>query len=212
MSRLVTHAEIANVPDGGVYYIDDAAELTPLAEERARARGVEIRRGAASHDAPPWLTEVTRQVLDRLGPVLPDAPEVIDQVVSEVVATTGLSGGAGLQAPEALGMPPSADYCATFIEKERRRARRRAVVTATGRNQKGIVARLTTVIAELDGDVLDISQTLVGDYFSMLVIVDTSELSTTFEQFKAALTQTAAELGAQTIVMHEDLVTSMHRV
>ena len=41
------------------------------------------------------------------------------------------------------------------------------MLTATGRNQKGIVARLTTVIAELGGDILDISQTLVGDYFTM---------------------------------------------
>lgn len=218
MSRLVTHAEIATVPDGGVYYLEDDARLTPLAEERARARGVQIQRGVeagnggtAVHGAPAWLGEVTQRVLERLGPLAPDS---VDRVVAEVLAALpdGMSQGPAGQTGASLGLPPSADYCAGYIAQERRRAHRRAVLTATGRNQKGVVARLTTVIAELGGDVLDISQTLVGDYFTMLVIVDIGELTTSFEEFKRALTSTTEGLGAQAIVMHEDMVASMNRV
>lgn len=205
MSRIVTHAEIAKVPDGGVFYLPENAELTPLASERAAARRIEIRRGASPGAlSPPELVEAAQRVLERLGSIGQDAAR---EVVAEVVAS--LSEGS---APEAAGLPPSADYCSAYLAAERRRVHRRAVLTASGRNQKGIVARLTTVVADLGGDILDISQTIVGDYFTMLVIVDIGELATSFEQFKDALTQAAVERGVQAILMHEDLVASMHRV
>ena len=47
MARIITHAELIAVPDGGVIYLEDGAELTPLARERATARGLRIERGAA---------------------------------------------------------------------------------------------------------------------------------------------------------------------
>lgn len=207
MPRFVTHAEIARVSDEGVFYLEEGAELTPLAEERAAARRIEIRRteNPALAADPKELEEAARRVLSRLGPV---DKETAQRVVAEVVATIAPGQATG----DTVGLPATADYCTAYLEGERRRNRRRAVLTATGRNQKGIVARLTTVIAELGGDILDISQTLVGDYFTMLVIVDIGELGTSFEQFKEALTQAARERGVQTILMHEDLVTSMHRV
>jgi ACT domain-containing protein len=50
----------------------------------------------------------------------------------------------------------------------------RIVVTSTGRNQSGIVARLAKVIDEFNGDIRDLSQTIVGDYFTMIFVVDIS--------------------------------------
>ena len=204
MPRFITHAEIARVPDDGVFYLEEGAELTELASERAAARRIRIehRRGDVPV-SPRELEEAARRILSQLGPVDETAAR---RVVAEVVATLGDGRG------ESAGLPPTIDYCTAQLESERRRARRRAVLTATGRNQKGIVARLTTVVAELGGDILDISQTLVGDYFTMLLIVDIGELATTFEAFKEALTQAARDRGVQAILMHEDLVTSMHRV
>ena len=52
----------------------------------------------------------------------------------------------------------------------------RAVVTTTGKNQRGIVARIAQAIADAGGDIVDISQTLVSDYFTMIIIVDTVEI------------------------------------
>jgi ACT domain-containing protein len=86
------------------------------------------------------------------------------------------------------------------------------VITATGRNQKGVVAKLTAILAELGGDILDISQTLVGDYFTMLVIVDIAEMQVDFAQLKTALQQASASMGFHVMLMHEDLVRSLHRV
>jgi ACT domain-containing protein len=88
----------------------------------------------------------------------------------------------------------------------------RAVVTTTGKNQRGIVAKIAQAIADVDGDIVDISQTLVSDYFTMIIIVDTGALSVSFAEFKAKLERTVATAGAECLVMHEDVVNALQRV
>jgi len=88
----------------------------------------------------------------------------------------------------------------------------RAVVTTTGKNQRGIVAKIAQAIADAGGDIVDISQTLVSDYFTMIVIVDTAALSVSFAEFKAKLERTVAGAGAECLVMHEDVVNALQRV
>lgn len=206
MPRFITHAEVSAIPDGGVVYLEDDAELTPLAAERARARGLEVKSGRPpAADSEGLVEAVTAGVLSRLGPVAGGDAERVVRAVAAALRD------AEPPCPPA-GLPPSADYCASYIDAERRRAQRKAVITTTGRNQKGVVARLTTVIANLGGDILDIAQTLVGDYFTMLLVVDTGGLSVSFADFQAAIQGVMRELGAQSLIMHEDIVTSMHRV
>jgi len=88
----------------------------------------------------------------------------------------------------------------------------RAVVTTTGKNQRGIVARIAQAIADAGGDIVDISQTLLSDYFTMIIIVDTGALSVSFAEFKTRLERTVAALGAECLVMHEDVVNALQRV
>jgi len=97
-------------------------------------------------------------------------------------------------------------------QKHRGQGRKRAVVTTTGRNAKGIVAKIAQAIADAGGDILDISQTLIADYFAMIIIVDTGDLEVTFAEFKARLTRAVAALGAECLVMHEDIVSALQRV
>ena len=88
----------------------------------------------------------------------------------------------------------------------------RAVVTTTGKNQRGIVARIAQAIADAGGDIVDISQTLVSDYFTMIVIVDTAALTVSFAEFKTRLERTVSSAGAECLVMHEDVVNALQRV
>ena len=88
----------------------------------------------------------------------------------------------------------------------------RAVVTTTGKNQRGIVAKIAQAIADAGGDIVDISQTLVSDYFTMIVIVDTAALTVSFAEFKTRLERTVASAGAECLVMHEDVVNALQRV
>ncbi|MFO0578515.1 MAG: ACT domain-containing protein [Polyangia bacterium] len=235
MARIITHAELIAVPDGGVIYLEDGAELTPLARERATARGLRIERGAAPVAAhvglggglgdAAALAAVAEQVAARIGATTPEALEAVTREVVAALGPTGprpsTPGDVGSPAGGGpAGLPPSVDYCSSYLLSERRRARRRAVLTATGQNRRGIVARITAAIADLGGDILDISQTLVGDYFTMLLIVDLGDLgdsaagepSVSFADFQTVIHKVAAELGVQVILMHEDLVSSLHRV
>ena len=88
----------------------------------------------------------------------------------------------------------------------------RAVVTTTGKNQRGIVAKIAQAIADTGGDIVDISQTLVSDYFTMIIVVDASALTVSFAEFKSRLEKTVSALGAQCLVMHEDVVEALQRV
>jgi ACT domain-containing protein len=135
-------------------------------------------------------------------------PAVLEAVVAEVMAAIG----SGEAAASLVEVGPGIDYCQACLDQERARTRHRAVLTTTGRNQKGIVARVTARIADLGGDILDISQTLVGDYFTMIVVIDAATLAVPFAGFKAAMESEIHSMGLQAMMMHEDVVNTLHRV
>src|SRR5262245_19248846 len=86
MPRVVSHTEIAAVPEGGTVTIDADTIVTPLAAEEARARGVVIARHNGAGVAPTLVRQVARQVVARMG----DArPEVLEAVVAEVMHAIG---------------------------------------------------------------------------------------------------------------------------
>jgi ACT domain-containing protein len=205
MPRVVSHTEVASVADGGTLTIDADTIVTPLAAEEARARGVTIARQNGAGVAPTLVRQVARQVVARMG----DAqPEVLEAVVAEVMTAIG----SGEASSSLIEVGPGIDYCQACLDQERAHTRNRAVLTTTGRNTKGIVARVTARIAELGGDILDISQTLVGDYFTMIVVVDVATLDVAFADFKTAMETEIQSMGLQAMMMHEDVVNSLHRV
>ena len=205
MPRVVSHTEVAAVADGTTITVDADTIVTPLAAEEARARGITIARSNAAGVAPTLVRQVARQVVARMG----DAqPEVLEAVVAEVMSAIGT----GEASSSLVEVGPGIDYCQACLDQERARTRHRAVLTTTGRNQKGIVARVTARIAELGGDILDISQTLVGDYFTMIIVVDTASLDLPFAHFKEALEAEVRAMNLSCMMMHEDVVSSLHRI
>jgi ACT domain-containing protein len=206
MPRVVSHAEVEAVPEGGVLHVDGDALVTPLARERAVARRVQIELGAAT-PPPSLVRQVARQVVARL-PQAP--PDVIEAVVAEILDNVDRAPGERFP----IGGPesPSIDICAACLESERARTRARAVLTVTGRNQRGIAAAVTTQLAALEADILDISQTLVADFFTMLVVFDTRSLVVPFDEARARLESELGALGMRAAVMHEDVLSTLHRV
>jgi len=207
MPRVVSHVEVEAAPSGGVLRVEPDALVTPLARERALARGVKIEVGAPL-PSPAVIRQVTRQVVARLPK---ESPEVIEAVIAEILG--GMSeGGEGQRFPIGSPEAPAIDVCAACLESERAVARSRALLTVTGRNKRGIAAAVTASLAELGADILDISQTLVADFFTMLVIFDTRALNQPFDETRARLEQALGELGMKAAVMHEDVLSSLHRV
>lgn len=88
----------------------------------------------------------------------------------------------------------------------------RAVVTVTGKDQKGIIAKISAFLWEKGANVEDISQTILGEYFAMIMIVDVSGV----EQELSSLAKECAELGKQigmsVYLQHEDIFNAMHNV
>ena len=208
MPRVVSHAEVEAIPEGGVLRVAEDALVTPLARERAEQRRVQIELGAPMPEAS-VIRQVARQVVARLPQA---APEVIEAVVAEILASMEPTQTIGERF--AIGGPdaPSFDVCMACVESERARTRARAVLTVTGRNQRGIAAAVTAALAQLDADILDISQTLVADFFTMIVVFDTRPLNRPFDEARAQLEGQLAELGMKAAVMHEDVLSSLHRV
>lgn len=91
-------------------------------------------------------------------------------------------------------------------------ARPRAIVTSSGRNTHGVVAGISTCISEANGDIQDMSQTIVSDFFTLIMVVDLTELAISFAELKARLKAVAERLGIHVTVMHEDVMRALQRV
>ena len=88
----------------------------------------------------------------------------------------------------------------------------RVIVTVVGNDRTGIIAATSRVLADAGVNIVDISQTLMGEFFVMIMMADLSGATLSLEQLKARLAATGAELGMRIDVQHEDVFKFMHRV
>ena len=88
----------------------------------------------------------------------------------------------------------------------------KAVITVTGRDNIGIIARVSTECAKYGANILDISQSVLREYFAMIMLSDISALTIPFSDFVDRLTALGAESGLEIHTMHEDIFNTMHRI
>ncbi len=88
----------------------------------------------------------------------------------------------------------------------------KAVVTVVGKDRTGIIARVSGYLADNDINILDISQTIMQELFTMIMLVDTKESSINAEKLSKDLDTIGEELGTQINVQHEGLFSAMHRI
>lgn len=88
----------------------------------------------------------------------------------------------------------------------------KAVITVTGKDTKGIIAKVSTSCAEHGANIIDISQSVLKDYFAMMMLVEIDELKISFGQFVDDLKKLGEENGLVIQTMHEDIFNSMHRI
>ena len=88
----------------------------------------------------------------------------------------------------------------------------RAVVTVTGQDKKGIIAKVSSFLAERNVNIEDISQTVLGEYFAMIMLVEIDGASMSFTEFVDAMNALGKEKGLEIHTMHEDIFNSMHRI
>ncbi|MCT4605984.1 MAG: ACT domain-containing protein [Marinisporobacter sp.] len=88
----------------------------------------------------------------------------------------------------------------------------KAVVTVIGKDTIGIIAKVSTILAENRINILDISQTILQDYFTMIMIVDLSKMAISFKDIKEKLDSLGGEISMSIKIQHEDIFDSMHKI
>ena len=88
----------------------------------------------------------------------------------------------------------------------------RAVITVLGCDRVGIIAGITAVLAESNTNILDISQTILSDIFTMIMIVDLSAATIDGQELQERLTTKGKELGVEVRLQREEIFRSMHRI
>ena len=88
----------------------------------------------------------------------------------------------------------------------------KAVITVTGKDTVGIIAEVSGVCAKYDANILDITQSVLGEYFAMIMLTELDGLTVDFSSFAGAMKKTGEEHGVDIRVMHEDIFNSMHRI
>lgn len=89
---------------------------------------------------------------------------------------------------------------------------KRTVITVVGKDKVGIIARICTYLANNGINILDISQTIVQEFFNMMMIVDTSKAPKTFDEIADELDQIGAEIGVVVKAQREEIFNKMHRI
>jgi ACT domain-containing protein len=88
----------------------------------------------------------------------------------------------------------------------------RAVITVIGKDRKGIIAGVSSELAEAGINILDISQTTLQEYFAMIMLVDMAGISDDFTEIRSKLIERGSKLGVEIGVQREDLFNAMHQI
>lgn len=88
----------------------------------------------------------------------------------------------------------------------------KAVITVIGKDRVGIIAGVSDILAQCNVNILDISQTIMQDLFTMIMLVDITKACSGFAELSANLETKGQELGVEIRIQHEDIFNSMHRI
>lgn len=88
----------------------------------------------------------------------------------------------------------------------------KAIVSVFSKDRIGIIADVCTLLADMQVNVLDLSQTIMDGMFTMVTLVDTATSDLAFDQIQQKLAKSGEELGLQIRIQREDIFDAMHRI
>ena len=196
MKRVLGKEELEAYPRGARVPVPPDTLVTPLGRDYAEEQGMTLVEGALPASEAGG-TSASAESTDG------DAEEaaVVAAVADEVLRTMLADRVGGVEEHPAGGRQALVGH--------------RGVVTATGRNAPGILAEIASEIARYDVDIVDLSQTIVAGFFTMILVVDTRPLDArgvTFADFRDRLVTVANDKGFEAMVIHERVLQSMQRL
>ncbi len=88
----------------------------------------------------------------------------------------------------------------------------KAIITVMGKDQVGILAKISTICANYNSNVLEVNQNIINTMFNMIMVVDIDNIKSNLKEFKEEMENVGKELGMKIHVMHEDIFNSMHKI
>jgi len=100
----------------------------------------------------------------------------------------------------------------TSKPKSSNRSTGKVILTSFGMNHPGIVSGVTQALSKANVDITDLSQKLMGDFYTMIIMLDISNSSKDLSELQSELNTIADDLKIKIYIQHEDLFRYMHRV
>jgi len=88
----------------------------------------------------------------------------------------------------------------------------RVIVTVVGQDKVGIIAGVSGILADYSVNILDISQTILQNFFTMIMIVDISQAKVDLQRLQNILKEKGEQIGVKINAQHEDIFKYMHRI
>ncbi len=88
----------------------------------------------------------------------------------------------------------------------------KAVITVIGKDSVGIIAGVSSLCAENNANILDITQSVLKEYFAMIMTADIDNITVPFSEFSDKLAKWGEEKGLDIRALHEDIFNIMHRI
>ena len=89
---------------------------------------------------------------------------------------------------------------------------KKSIITVIGKDSVGIIAKVCTYLADNGINILDISQTITGGYFNMMMVVESDEVEKTFPDMARDLQALGEKIGVVIQAQHEEIFQMMHRI
>lgn len=136
------------------------------------------------------LRKLTLIAINELGEKA--SPELVKKVVSKTVS----------QIDESIQLSkPQSDLTSGRI-----------ILTSFGLNKSGVVAAITSELSKSNCDIKDLSQKLMDEFFTMIMIVDISNSPKDFKEIQEDMAKIAEDMNIKIFLQHEDIFRSMHRI
>lgn len=88
----------------------------------------------------------------------------------------------------------------------------RAIVTVVGKDKVGIIARISAYLKDIKANIEDISQTILQDYFVMIMLVDISKCAKKIPDIQKDFDDISVQIGVNARIQHEDIFNTMHKI
>ena len=87
-----------------------------------------------------------------------------------------------------------------------------AVITVTGKDTVGVLAKVSGACADIGANIIDVSQTVMQGLFAMIMMVEIDQISCDFTEMVDRMEKLGTDMGYVIHVMHEDIFNAMHRI